>query len=142
MKRIIFVFVLWLPRFASAESLQTASLESIQLLRISPSDERAVVKTPDGKLTLIKVGDTFGDHGGRVIEIAAGRIVIEEKGGKGTEKIIIRLEGDQQRIERIKKEGETPPPLLAPQMTPVDPDRGDGASGGSFTRRPRSREEK
>jgi Tfp pilus assembly protein PilP len=101
------------PSFAFAEEpLQTVSLENIQLLRISPSDERAVVKASDGKLKVIKVGDAIGDKGGQIIEIAEGRVVVEEKGDRETEKVIIRLEGGKQRIERIRKQGESSPPVL------------------------------
>jgi hypothetical protein len=113
LKPIFFVLALLIPSFAFAEEpLQTVSLENIQLLRISPSDERAVVKAPDGKLKVIKVGDAIGDKGGRIIEIAEGRVVIEEKSDRETEKVIIRLEGGKQRIERIRKQGESSPPVL------------------------------
>lgn len=139
-KIIFLTSVLLIPRLTFGEEPpQTGTLESIQLLRISPSDERAVIKTPDGKLKVIKVGDVIGNRGGRVIEIAAGRVVIEEKVDKEIEKVIIRLEGNKQRVERMKKEGETPPPLLAPQTKLLDQDRNDGASGGSFTRKPSGR---
>lgn len=139
--RVIFLILgLLFPGLAAAENpLSSISLEAIRLLRIAPSDERAVIKTPDGKLKVIKVGDVIGNKDGHVIEIAAGRVVIEEKVGREIERVIIRLEGDKQRMERIKKEGEAPPPLLAPQTKTLEQDPRDRASGGSFTQKPSSR---
>jgi hypothetical protein len=108
-------------------------IETVQLLKISGSDERAVIKTPDGKLVVIKVGDVIGNQNGKITEIAAGRVVVEEKVGRETETVIFRLEGGKQRIERIKRVGEPRPPLLAPQQ---GAEIGGAESGtGSFTRK-------
>ena len=95
------------------EPSQTITADTIQVIRISAQDERAIIKAPDGKMQIIKVGDPIGKTG-KVIEIAAGRVVIEEKKGKETEKIIIRLDDGKQKVERMKKTGEKPPMLLAP----------------------------
>jgi hypothetical protein len=113
------------------DPLRAMPLDSIQVLRISPSDERAVLRMPDGTLQMIKVGDAIGNLDGRVTEIASGRVVVEENVGGETETVIVRLEGDRQRVERISRKAEPAPPLFAPP-TPADSDRGQQGAGRSF----------
>lgn len=91
--------------------------EEIKLLKISPGDKRAIVKTSSGALEVIKVGDSLGEMS-RVVEIVEGRIVIETQGERGSEQVIIRLENGSQRIERIHKVGDESPLLSIPQ--PID----------------------
>lgn len=107
LKGILFAWGVFVPLIAFAqEPLESIPIESVQLLKISGSDERAVIKTPDGKLVVIKVGDAIGNQNGKITEIAAGRIVVEEKVGREIETIIFRLDEGKQRIERIKRFGE------------------------------------
>ncbi len=87
-----------------------SSIDTIQLLKISAQDERAIIKTPDGKMQIIKPGDIVGSDG-KVVEITAGRVVFEEKTGNEKETVIIRLEDGKQRMERVKKIGERQPQL-------------------------------
>ena len=83
--------------------------DTIPLLKISAQDQRAIIKTSDGKMQIIKPGDMVGDD--KVVEITAGRVVFEEKTGSDTETFIIRLEDGKQRVERIKKAAEKQPQL-------------------------------
>lgn len=103
---IIFISLITLNAFA-------ASLNEIQLLRILTQEERAVIKTPDGKTQTIKVGDPIGESA-RVIEITEGRVVIEEKTKTGMETVIIRLDEKGQRVERMRKTIEETPFIDAP----------------------------
>ena len=90
-----------------------AGLEQYQFLKLSPQEQKAVVKTPEGKLELVGVGAVIaGDC--QVVEIAEGRVVLERSGDDGKETIIVRLDGKHQRIERIRPRGEKPPTMLAP----------------------------
>jgi hypothetical protein len=109
----------YLPLFCLLAAIIVSSLaragvvENIQVLKISAQDERAVIKTPDGKMQIIKIGDSLGDHE-RVLEIAANRVVIEEKSREGTEKVIIRLVKGKQKVERLRKTVQQSSPLLSP----------------------------
>ena len=87
-------------------------LEAFQFLKVAAQEEKAVVKTPEGKLQVVGVGEFVA--GARVIEIAEGRVVLEETGVQGPETIIIRLDGKHQRIERLRRQGEQPPAMVAP----------------------------
>lgn len=105
---ILLLFLLFNLSYAFA-----GSVDDIHVLKISAQDERAVIKTVDGNTQIIKPGDPVGTSG-KVTEIAAGRVVIEEKKGNETEKVIIRLINGQQKVERIKKTVEQAPAMLAP----------------------------
>jgi len=91
------------------------SVKGIQILKIAPQDERAVIKTPDGKTRIIRPGDALGTSG-KVTEIAADRVVIEEKKGNETEQVIIRLIDGKQKVERMRKTAGKAPELLAPAV--------------------------
>ncbi len=142
------VLILFFCSFAVA-----AGVEDIRVLKISPQDGRAVIKVPDGEMKIIKTGDILPVAGSglrgaspekkeekgrarvvgyelRVVEIAEGRVVLEEKKGDETETVIIRLEGGKQLIERIRKTNEKQPELLAPQATRDDQKK--GGKGGRF----------
>ena len=61
-----------------------------------------MIKAPGHDLILLKVGDRIGENG-RVSEITNGRIVIEEETDQARDKIIIRIEDGEQRIERLSR---------------------------------------
>lgn len=90
-----------------------ASLDNIRFIKIAPQDQKAVIKTADGKLQVIKPGDVIGETV-TVKEIAPGRIVLEEKTDKGPETIIVRMANDKAMIERMRKQPEGKPALVAP----------------------------
>jgi hypothetical protein len=95
------------------------SVQGIQILKISPQDERAVIKTADGKTKIIMPGEIINSgqqsvasfqqkqdskkHIFTVIEIAEGRVVLEERQGNDKETVIIRLKDGKQTVERIRK---------------------------------------
>jgi len=134
------------------------SFENIQLLKISPQDQRAVVKM-DGKMRVIKVGEVLrltrselpskrdsrvtgdedknkvagyelregkpvADYELRVVEIVKDRVVLEEKKGEETTRVIIRVTSDElrdagstkQKVERIKKAAEKTPEMYIPAV--------------------------
>ncbi|GBD99029.1 hypothetical protein BMS3Abin07_01060 [bacterium BMS3Abin07] len=92
------------------------SIEDISILKISPQDHRAVIKTPDGKDTIIKAGDSMGERG-KVTEITAGRVVVEEKTETGIDKVIIRFDGKKQTVQRISRTVGKRPLFYAPVST-------------------------
>lgn len=103
MKKILVLSVIALmivmTSYVSAESI-----DNIRVLKISPQDGKAVVKTADRELKMIKVGDVLGtDSEFKVMEIADGRILFEKGTDKGTETLIVRLENGKQKVERIRK---------------------------------------
>ena len=106
---ILFILINIYPVFAQ-------SLDEIKVVKISPKDEKAVIKTHGKDFQVIKVGDSLAEHG-RVVEITKGRIVLEINGDRGGERVIIRLENGNQRIERILKAGDEKPVFSTPQSS-------------------------
>jgi hypothetical protein len=111
-KLSILIVALLLPSLASSEDTAKTKTIGPQVLKIDGKDERAVIKTLDGKMQVIKPGDVLRVTGSaskkdekslRVVEIAEGRVVLQEKNGNATETVIIRLENGKQRVERVKK---------------------------------------
>jgi len=114
---VVFLF------FLLAGHSQAAGLEKIQFLKISPQEQKAVVKTPEGKLQMVGVGDIIDEA--MIVEIVEGRIVLERPGESGPETIIIRLNGKHQRIESILPRGEKPPVMTAPKEIKDSGERGN-----------------
>jgi hypothetical protein len=83
-------------------------VEDLLVLKISAQDQRAIIKTSDGNIRIIKPGD-FLLTSSKFTEIAADRVIIEEKKEKETETVIIRFVDGKQKIERIKKAAEHSP---------------------------------
>lgn len=98
---ILFLTVLSLALF-STKTL-AAGVVRIQVLKISAQDQKAVVKTPEGTLKLVGLGDFIGGDA-RIIEIAEGRVVLEQPGEYGLEQIIVRLENGKQKIDMMRVE--------------------------------------
>jgi len=94
-----------------------APLDKIQFIKIAAMDEMAVIKDADGKLRVIKTGDTICENVS-VASISAGRIVLHEKTDKGTDTLIVRVENGAQRIERITNRTEVRPVAGAAQKSP------------------------
>jgi len=113
MKRTSFVAMI----LSSALTLSTiafaAPLDKIQFIKISPQESKAVIRAADGKMQVIKPGDTVVENV-TVKEIVPGRIMLEEKTARGLENVIVRMEGGKTRIERLRKQPDKGPMLTAP----------------------------
>jgi len=116
----VFVICLMAGLFLSGPSLGS-SLDKVQFIKIAPQDAKAVIKGADGKLRIIKPGDVI-EGTTKVVGVASGRIVLEEKTDKGMETVIVRIENGRQRIERVRKQAEVRPVPVAPQTSTVKSD--------------------
>ena len=98
---------------ASVQPLDAQSNTAIRVVKISAGDQMAVVKFSGQPLQLVKTGDVLQGIG-RIAEIAADRLVIENMGPTGMELIVIRLQNGQQTVERIKKGAREDQQLMTP----------------------------
>lgn len=80
-----------------------ANLDGYNFAKISAYDQKAVVKSPQGELTLVGVGDSVG-AAATIIEIVADRVVLERPGQYAPEKLIVRIENGRQKIDVIGRE--------------------------------------
>ncbi len=76
-------------------------LEGYTFLKISGSDARAVVETPQGEKQLVSPGDMLGKA--RVTEITENRVMLERPSKTGPEVLIVRLKNGKQKIDRLQK---------------------------------------
>jgi len=133
MKVVILILMLLIPGLAMGDGpLGGILVENIEFLKIFVQEEKAVIRTPDGNMQVIKVGDVMGKGelrvpgselrgtgSGlpgkrselRVIEITDGRVVFEENTDRGLETIIVRFEDERPSSElrapgsALKKQG-------------------------------------
>lgn len=98
-KRSVNALICVLIIFVFSISVLAGQIEDIRILKISPKDERAVIKTPDNKMRIIKTGDSLNEL--KVVEITHNRVVFEEKTDRGTDTAIIKTEEKGQKMERI-----------------------------------------
>ncbi len=79
-----------------------ADLDGYSFTKISAYDQKAVVKSPQGELILVGVGDSVGASA-TIVEISDDRVVLEEKASPEPAILIIRLEGGEQNIQKVQK---------------------------------------
>lgn len=91
-------------------------VDRVQLIKISSQDSKAVIRAVDGKIQVIKPGDSVAENV-TVKEIIPGRVILEEKTGKGLETLIVRIDNGKTRIERIR---------MMPENRPIAPTAGVG----------------
>jgi hypothetical protein len=116
----IFYTIFTLFSITSVQPLLAQSLADIRVLKISPQDKAAVMELSDGQLQLIRIGDLVNGFG-QVVEIAPQRIVFEKQFRGAKEILVIRLIGEQQKLERIRKSGnEKPVYAVPPDQTGAD----------------------
>ncbi len=94
--------------------------DPFQVIETSPEDATAVIKTADGNLQTIKVGDIVREYRSPVpghelvtTEITDERIVFEDR--TDPETVILRLDGGAYKLEKIKTRQEAQPMLYAPK---------------------------
>jgi hypothetical protein len=62
----------------SATAANTVRLEDLTVMALGALDGRAVLKTPDGKLQVLKVGDTIPGTHAVLSQVLANKIVVQE----------------------------------------------------------------
>ena len=112
MKQIVQTIALSLSVF----SMPTfAALEDVTVMALGSLDGRAVVKTKDGKMKVLKVGDTVPTSKAVVKQILNDRLVVEEMVAKDKDKYKETVwiykpskAGGKSRIQRLSKKGAEP----------------------------------
>ena len=88
-------------------SRQTWNQETLDIVKISARDQRAVMQAPGDELRVLKPGDTVKGWG-RIAEISEERVVFKnvvqgrEAAETVTETVIVRIHGQQQSVERVR----------------------------------------
>ena len=113
--------------FAAALDAQVPAAEDMRnLTLVKSSDGHAVIRFGNGPLRLIARGDRLGPRRAEVVEIAAGRVVIEESfrdGGREPNRAQIVLKDGETGGRRFLTRLEDPaPPAFRPKVV-VPPGR-------------------
>lgn len=93
------ILALLLPIAAMAEESQSTAADSVQLIRVSPHGDKAIIRGSDGKMRMIKVGDSIGDNG-KVTEIAKDKVTIEKNTENGVESVTVQPGSRRERPVR------------------------------------------
>lgn len=80
-----------------------ADLDGFVFKKISAYDQKAVVKSPQGELVLVTIGDKVGKTA-TIVEILEDGVVLEQPGKYAPEKLIVRIENGRQKIDVMKRE--------------------------------------
>ena len=96
----ISIISLWMI-FASASFAFAADLDGYTFLKISGSDARAVVKTPEGEKQLVSPGDSLGEM--TITEITADRVMLKRLDKHGHSLLFVTLKNGHQQVSRLQK---------------------------------------
>lgn len=83
-KKIWFVLVLVMLGSAGSVMAESENLESITVMALGPSDGRAVIALPDGKMQVLKVGERVPGTKAIVVQVLSDKLVVEESIEKST----------------------------------------------------------
>lgn len=87
--------------FACVSFASASDLGGYTFLKISGSDARAVVQTPDGEKQLVSPGDVLGET--TITEITADRVMLKQRGEEGAAVLIVTMKNGRQQISRLQK---------------------------------------
>ena len=93
---LIFLFLLLACTTVSATNLNT------KILKISAAEQAVVVKATDGKLSLLKLGDTIDDDK-RIIAFEDDHVVLEGPGEWGPVRYIVDVSAGQMHISSMAR---------------------------------------
>lgn len=103
-----------------------AALEDLSVMALGPLDGRAVIKTADGKMQVIKIGDTVPGTAAVVTQVLTDKLVVEEtvtQGGQAaTQTVWISKPskpGEKSTVQRLDRDGPPKPVLLKPSVREV-----------------------
>ena len=93
-------------------------LENLTIMAVGPMDGRAVVNGADGKLSVLKLGDTLPGTNAKLTQVLADKLVVEETVGKKGQPPVKQTAwifkaskpGAKTRVQRFDTQG--PPPKI------------------------------
>ena len=81
-------------------SAYAQSIDSIRIIKLSPAEDTLVIKLDDSEMKIIRVGDIILDAF-KLAELSENRAVFDNIRSKIGERIIIRMENGEQKMERL-----------------------------------------
>jgi hypothetical protein len=114
---------------ALARPVFAADLDDYRVMALSPIDERAVVQSPDNRMTVVEPGDSIEGTRATVKQVLTDRLVLEEKVTResGMEDIetvwVYKAAGGESKVQRLRRqppEGEDGVRVINKQVKPSD----------------------
>ena len=101
-KRILLslVYALLFEIIISAGFAYAQPIDSVRIVKLSPNDNTAVIKFDTAEMKIIRLGDIIFDAF-KLTELSETRAVFDNIGSKIGERIIIRMENGEQKMERL-----------------------------------------
>lgn len=122
---LTFMMAIW----AATLSAATSALENLNVMALGPLDGRAVIKTADDKMHVLKLGDTIPGTQAVIQQVLNDRVVVEETvegQGASAKKQIVWIykptkAGEKSRIQRLDPQGPPKPVIQKPVVKLVNP---------------------
>lgn len=119
MKRIVEVSLVTAALISLGIAAGAAPLDKVQFIKVSAQEGKAVIRGADGKMVVVKAGDSIAENIS-VKEIIPDRLILDEKTSNGHETIVVRLKNSGGvKIERLRKHIEKPVSLAVPAPVPA-----------------------
>ena len=94
------VYVALIGMLTITASAYAQSIDSIRIIKLSPTEDSLVIKLDNSEMKIIRVGDIILDAF-KLAELSENRAVFDNIRSKIGEKIIIRVEDGEQKMERL-----------------------------------------
>lgn len=107
-------------------------LRQVALLALAAAEQQAVLRLPDGNLVLVKPGDAVPGTEATVVEIQAGRLILEERLPRAVRAVWMEPAAASGGAGPIRFFDPRPParkPLLRPSLKPLQPTKQEPAAG-------------
>lgn len=80
-----------------------APLDKVQFIKVSAQEGKAVIRNAEGKMIVVKPGDSLAENV-TVKSIIPDRVILEEKTERGVETVVVRFANSGKvRFERLSK---------------------------------------
>jgi type II secretory pathway component PulC len=127
LKNIALAVLVSMP-LASFAAAETTRLEDLSVMALGAVDGRAVVKTTDNKMQVVKVGETIPGTQAVLTQVLNDKLVVEDtlvgddkKTRKQTAWVFKAPNGDKSRVQRLETEAPKPQVLTTPGNVQQEP---------------------
>lgn len=124
-------FLMILTGVMAVSGLHAAPLDELTVMALGPLDGRAVIKTGDEKMHVLKIGDAIPGTQAIIQQVLTDKVVVEEtvenKDASAKRQAIWIFKptkaGEKSRVQRFDSQGPPKPVIQAPVIKMITPDQ-------------------
>lgn len=124
-------FLMILTGVMAISGLHAAPLDDLTVMALGPLDGRAVIKTGDEKMHVLKIGDAIPGTQAVIQQVLTDKVVVEEavenKDASAKRQAIWIFKptkaGEKSRVQRFDSQGPPKPVIQAPVIKMITPDQ-------------------